>query len=143
MRIQFSIKENDELAGRKEKNENYEGMIFPVDSQGNTITLGIKINDIFKFNMFLEKFINDQNTDKEASNTIGAELIFLANRPPIIAENISYARDLLTKILEDGMKVNESQIEENNKYETVDNIEDSDNTINEETEIISINPSNS
>lgn len=146
MRIQFSIKENELINEREEKNENYEGIKIPVELQDKLITIGIKVKDAHKFNLFIEKYINDQanNNGENTVDVIGAELVIVSNHPPIIPEDVEYVKGCLEQILQgpkfkDNNEAKPEEVAEEDKYESVNDIELADNNetiVDEEAKLI-------
>ena len=149
MRLQFTIKENEEIEARREKNENYEGIVIPLDLQDKVITVGFHISDIYKFNMFLEKFIADQQNKNEnttgaelksenITEAIGAELAVAMARPPIAPEDLLSMRNFIDEILFGVKNKEEAKIEEVKENEVSDDVQ-----IDEKPEIVDDDSNNS
>ena len=100
MRIQFSNEDKKVLEQRTRENKNYDNILIPVEMQEAAATLTFVITDPHKFNLFMEKFIKDQELDGEnTTNVIGAQLVRLDRRPPIDVEDLIKIRDFLDEII--------------------------------------------
>lgn len=99
MRVQFSNNDKEILEARKKKNENYEGIIIPTELQDKEITVSLKISDVHKLNLFMEKIIEDQSDTNEICDTIGANIIRIDYRPVIKEEDIITVRNIIDQIL--------------------------------------------
>ena len=73
------------------------GGYIPEDRKDKIITIGLKISDVYKFDLFMEKFLADNNIKDQ----IGAECVHVDLKTPIAREIISNLRNSLNMSLND------------------------------------------
>lgn len=100
MRIQYTKAENESIEFIRKENKNFDGIIIPVEGQGQEITLGLKITDVHKFNMFVASWIGDQGKEEpQIANEIGANIVHIDYRPPIKTEYLLFLQNYINGIL--------------------------------------------
>lgn len=95
MRVQFTKDEEKIIDERRQINANSEGIIVPVEMQGQIMTLGVEITDVHKFNMFMDNLLKDPKIAEQ----IGVRCIHADFRPPIAVDNIIFLRNYIDGIL--------------------------------------------
>lgn len=114
MRVQYTKAENEAIEFSRKENKNFDGIVIPVEGQGEDITLGLHINDVHKFNMFIASWITDQGKeDSHIANEIGADIIHIDYRAPIKTEYLLFLKNYIDGILygptPEPVPVNEDQ----------------------------------
>jgi hypothetical protein len=100
MRVQYTKSENESIEFSRKENKNFDGIIIPVEGQGQEITLGLEITDVHKFNMFVASWITDQGKEEsQIANEIGANIIHIDYRPPIKTEYLLFLKNYIDGIL--------------------------------------------
>ena len=77
------------------------GYLLPPTTQDKIITIGLKINDLPKFNTFLEQFL----IKEEVKNSIGAECVHVDFRSPISYDILDNLGNSLNEVI-DAIKGN-------------------------------------
>lgn len=100
MRVQYTKSENESIEFSRKENKNFDGIIIPVEGQGQEITLGLKITDVHKFNMFVASWITDQGKEEsQIANEIGANIVHIDYRAPIKTEYLLFLKNYIDGIL--------------------------------------------
>ena len=100
MRVQYTKSENESIEFSRKENKNFDGIIIPVEGQGQEITLGLKITDVHKFNMFIASWITDQGKEEsQIANEIGANIVHIDYRAPIKTEYLLFLKNYIDGIL--------------------------------------------
>lgn len=94
MEIKYNDKEIEAM-------DNGGGYLLPPTAQDKIITIGIKINDLPKFNTFLEQFL----IKEEVKNSIGAECVHVDFRSPISYDILDNLGNSLNEVI-DAIKGN-------------------------------------
>lgn len=131
MRVQFTNKEQ-EIIDSKEYNDVKE--YIPASTQDEIITMGLKVIDPYKFNMFIEKFL----TNPQIKDQIGAECVHVDLKEPITRDKLYMLYTAIGEMISPTKKqeVPEEPVEENTEEEySEDDSDDEDyGEVSKETE---------
>lgn len=81
--------------------ENNEGTLVPSEIKDRVITIGLKVNDTSKLNIFLEQLLSNQ----KVKNSIGAECVHVDFRSPISYDILDNLGNSLNEVI-DAIKGN-------------------------------------
>ena len=134
MRVQFTNEENNIINERRDKHENVDGLVIPVESQGQVITMGLMVTDVHKFNMFVKDWIEDQGLeDSQIANTIGADITHIDLRPPIQSDHLVFLQNYINSMLYGPMPTPPVQVQEED-MEDIEHIDLGDDVTIKEVE---------
>ena len=100
MRVQYTKAENEIIDARRDEHKNFDGIVIPVEGQGQIITLGMLITDVHRFNMFITKWIEDQgNENSDIAREIGADITHIDYRAPIKSDQLLFLKSYIEGML--------------------------------------------
>ena len=95
MRVQFTNDENMIIESTRITGIDQETCFIPPESMNTVITLGFRVKDPFKLNMFIKKYLEDDSIKDQ----VGGELVLVEVAPPINRTNLYMMRNLIDEIL--------------------------------------------
>ena len=134
MRVQYSIEENKIIDERRDKHENFDGIIIPVEAQGKVVTMGLIITDVHRFNVFIEDWLRDQGLeDSQIAKEIGADITHIELRPPIQTDHLLFLQNYINGMLYGPEPTIEPQVEEQTQTNDDISVEEIEDDSKEET----------
>lgn len=109
MRVQFTNEENILIQSNKIAGIEQSECFIPVETTGKVMTLGIRVLDPFKFNMFIKKFIEDDTVKDQ----IGAEIAHIDVNFPVSREDLFYLKNYIEEMIYGVPEQQEEQSVEN------------------------------
>jgi hypothetical protein len=114
MRVQFTNDENMIIESTRITGIDKEACFIPPESMDTVITLGFRVKDPFKLNMFIKKYLEDDSIKDQ----VGAEIVHIDIVPPINRANLFYLRNCIDEML--GIAASNEQEESSEENEDDD-----------------------
>jgi len=108
MRVQYTNKETEIIEGKS-----YDAYI-PFNFDGLVITAGLRITDVYKFNMFISQYLQDE----DIRNQIGAELVHVDLHEPITRDKLINIHNFLGSLIYDEAAIEAEKQAQAGKEET-------------------------